>query len=62
MNIIQIPPAQRDSTCGPACEECGGLMRIIGIEPHPTRAYTDLRTFECTDCEALQTVAVRFAA
>jgi hypothetical protein len=27
----------------------------VGVEPHPTIARTDLRTFVCTSCDDLQT-------
>ncbi|MGB9396708.1 MAG: hypothetical protein WCB32_18180, partial [Pseudolabrys sp.] len=33
------------------CQRCGGLMRLIGSEPHPTEAKTDLLTYSCTACE-----------
>ena len=33
------------------CEDCGGLMRLVGSEPHPVRAKTDLLTYACTACD-----------
>jgi len=33
------------------CRRCGGLMRLIGSEPHPAEAKTDLLTYSCTACE-----------
>ena len=36
------------------CETCGGLMRLVGSEPHPVEAKVDLLTFDCTACGALQ--------
>jgi len=38
------------------CRRCGGLMRLIGSEPHPVQAETDLLTYSCTECGELQTV------
>ena len=35
------------------CSECGGIMRLIGSEPHPSEAETDLLTFSCTACGKL---------
>ena len=32
------------------CESCGGLMRLVGSEPHPVEAKVDLLTFHCTAC------------
>lgn len=42
----------------PACERCGGVTRLIGIEPHSTIERTELRTFVCTQCEAVQVEVV----
>ena len=53
---IDIPDASPD--LGPACNKCGGRSRLVGIEPHPTRAHTDLRTYECLVCDAMQTRTV----
>src|SRR5215475_11863245 len=32
------------------CQHCGGVMRLIGSEPHPVEAKTDLLTYCCTAC------------
>ena len=32
------------------CESCGGLMRLVGSEPHPVEDKVDLLTFDCTAC------------
>jgi hypothetical protein len=36
------------------CESCGGLMHLVGSEPHPVEAKVDLLTFNCTACSAVQ--------
>ena len=54
MSIIEFAPAQPDPTRGPACAKCSGPTRLIGIEPHPTKPHTDLRTFQCLVCDAVQ--------
>jgi hypothetical protein len=33
------------------CQHCGGVMRLVGSEPHPVEARTDLLTYNCTVCE-----------
>lgn len=33
------------------CRRCGALMRLVGSEPHPIEAKTDLLTYSCTSCE-----------
>jgi hypothetical protein len=43
---------------GPACKSCGAPTRLVGIEPHLTKARTDLRIYECIACEATQAVVV----
>jgi hypothetical protein len=39
---------------GPACAKCNAPTRLIGIEPHPTKAHTDLRTYQCLACDHMQ--------
>ena len=34
-------------TINTSCEKCGGATRLVGIEPHPRLADTDVWTFEC---------------
>ncbi len=36
------------------CERCGGLMRLVGSEPHPVEDNVDLLTFNCTACGEFQ--------
>jgi len=38
------------------CQSCGGLMRLVGSEPHPVQADTDLLTYSCTACGEFQIV------
>ena len=46
-----IEPKETKSVAPLLCQRCGGLMRLIGSEPHPTEAKTDLLTYSCTACE-----------
>ena len=54
--------AQASSTAhtqfDPTCNRCGAAVRLFGIEPHPTISRTDLRTYVCEQCEAMQTEIV----
>jgi len=43
------------------CGHCGGLLRLVGSEPHPVQGNTDLLTFSCTRCEELQVVVMPLA-
>ena len=61
MSTLAINVAQQSVDIGPPCAECGGPTRLVGIEPHPTRAHTDLRTYECMACDALQARVVPLA-
>jgi hypothetical protein len=49
-NMSQFAPI----SC-PKCRDCGAAMRLYGIEPHPTTDRTDLLTYVCSDCDAMQT-------
>ena len=42
----------------PECTDCGGQTRLVGIEPHLRLPFTDLCTYECLECAAVQTVAI----
>jgi hypothetical protein len=63
MSTIHFEAAQAATDSGPACASCSGPTRLIGIEPHPTRAQTDLRTYQCMACEHVQAnvVPIRLA-
>jgi hypothetical protein len=62
MSTLQIDLASRSADLGPACTKCGGPTRLVGIEPHPTKPYTDLRTYECVSCQALKAHVVPLAS
>jgi hypothetical protein len=42
----------------PTCNRCGAAVRLFGIEPHPTISRTDLHTYVCEQCDAMQTEIV----
>jgi hypothetical protein len=50
--------AVSQTSVGPTCDRCGAPARLFGIEPHPTISRTDLRTFVCDRCQAMQTEIV----
>jgi hypothetical protein len=52
MKTIEIKESQ--SLAPFPCDSCGGLMRLVGSEPHPVEAKVDLLTFNCTACDAFQ--------
>ena len=52
--MVQIA-VKSDDLAGSPCERCGSGTRLFGIEPRPTVERTDLRTFVCTQCDAVQT-------
>ena len=54
ISIDLISPLPPD---GPYCETCHGRTRLTGVETHPRLVRTDLRTYECATCEAVQVVA-----
>jgi hypothetical protein len=48
---------------GPFCPACGGRTRLAGLESHPRLPRTDIRTYECNGCQAVQAVvAPQFSA
>jgi hypothetical protein len=51
---MSLAPSKRprgDPFLLPLCD-CGGPMNLASLEPHPTRADHELKTFKCTRCGA----------
>jgi len=46
-----VTPKESQSLAPILCGQCGGLMRLVGSEPHPVEAKTDLLTYACTACD-----------
>jgi len=61
MSTLQIDLGSRSADLGLACTKCGGRTRLVGIEAHPTKPHTDLRTYECMVCDALKAQVVPLA-
>jgi len=61
MSTLSIDLAAPDPSQGPACTKCAGRTRLVGIEPHPSKVHTDLRTYQCLACDATRVVAVSIA-
>jgi len=62
MSTLEIDLTSPSLEPGSACAKCKGPTRLIGIEPHPTRAHTDLRTFRCLVCDHMQAAVVPLAS
>jgi hypothetical protein len=52
--MITIEIKESETLAAFPCEKCGGLMRLVGSEPHPVETKVDLLTFNCTSCDAFQ--------
>jgi hypothetical protein len=57
-----IEPKDQTNFAPLLCQRCGGLMRLIGSEPHPVEAKTDLLTYSCTACEEFLVLPVSIPA
>jgi len=55
MRALEAP--LRDPFLLPVCE-CGGPMNLASLEPHPTQAAHEVKTFECQLCAAQQVFTV----
>jgi hypothetical protein len=62
VGMRQIEPKVSESPAPILCQRCGGLMRLIGSEPHPVEAKTDLLTYACTGCEDFLVLPVAMPA
>jgi hypothetical protein len=38
----------------PSCDMCGESTRLVGLEPHPVEYRTDVCTYQCNTCGAVQ--------
>ena len=54
---VTLEPKLRDPFLLPLCD-CGGPMNLASLEPHPTQAAHELKTFECQLCAAQQIFTV----
>lgn len=61
MSMLEVDRLSPADAMGPACTKCAGRTRLTGIEPHPTKAHTDLRTFQCMACDAVSAKVVPLA-
>ena len=52
MSTLRLDLRQPAPVRAPACVECGGPTRLVGIEPHPIKRDMELRTFECMACDS----------
>ena len=62
MNTITINLTPSGSESGPTCAKCSGPTRLLGIEPHPIKVRTDLRTYRCLVCDHMQASVVPLSA
>ena len=59
-----MPPASRpkvalgDPFLLPVCD-CGGPMNLASLEPHPTHATEELKTYKCLHCGKQQVFTVQ---
>jgi len=49
--------ALRDTFLLPVCD-CGGPMNLASLEPHPTHADEEMKTYKCTHCGRQQVFTV----
>ena len=58
----QIEVEEIESVAPLLCQDCGGLMRLIGSEPDPVEAKTDLLTYCCMACDEYLVQPIRSPA
>jgi PAS domain S-box-containing protein len=57
-----MPQPEVEALSHVKCRACGVVMRLFGIEAHPTIDGADLRTYVCPRCDAVETETVPAAA
>jgi hypothetical protein len=56
MSTLDIDLTPVEILAGPLCLDCGECTRLAGLESHPRLPRTDIRTYECEACQAVQAV------
>jgi hypothetical protein len=51
-----LPKITARNITSPKCGKCEQPTRLLAAEPHPRFRQTDLRTFQCKACGAIETV------
>lgn len=57
-DMAQAGVKREDIVGAPDCDRCGAKSRLFGIELHPDVDRSELRTYVCEQCDALQTEVV----
>jgi hypothetical protein len=57
-----MPQSEVEARGNVKCRVCNDMMRLLGIEAHPTIDGADLRTYVCPRCDALETETVPTSA
>ena len=57
-----VVPKELQNPAPVLCEHCGSLMRLVGSEPHPVEANSDLLTYACTACDEFFVVPIDASA
>ncbi len=50
-----VPATQLAPLVAPACDECRKATRLVGLEPASDDFRADLCTYQCMECENVQT-------
>jgi hypothetical protein len=62
MEGAAMPQSEVEALGNVKCGVCNAMMRLLGIEAHPTIDGADLRTYVCPRCDALETATVPTSA
>jgi hypothetical protein len=53
--MLNVTTRQPKLLAGPPCEKCGGVTRVMRIEPHKRLKRRHVWALECMSCGAQQT-------
>jgi hypothetical protein len=62
MQAPRCPSLEVEALRDVKCRVCNAMMRLLGIEAHPTIDGADLRTYVCPRCDALETATAPTSA
>jgi len=61
MQTMEADVNRLDTRLKAGCSECGGVIRIFGIESHPFKRDVEIRSFVCLGCDQIECEEISLA-
>jgi hypothetical protein len=51
---VEVDVHRLETRLRPGCRGCHGPLQLLGIDRHPVRRWTAVRSFVCLECERVE--------